>query len=60
MALTGMCEHADCNGDNEQGSEPKNDLWLSMMCALGEEEGNLAHMLIDNEYDENGEACDEP
>eukprot|EP00521_Asterionellopsis_glacialis_P007417 CAMPEP_0195290454 /NCGR_PEP_ID=MMETSP0707-20130614/6308_1 /TAXON_ID=33640 /ORGANISM="Asterionellopsis glacialis, Strain CCMP134" /LENGTH=456 /DNA_ID=CAMNT_0040350585 /DNA_START=14 /DNA_END=1384 /DNA_ORIENTATION=+ len=26
--------------------QPKKDLWLSMMCALGEDEANLTHLLV--------------
>ena len=38
---------------------PKSDLWLSMMCALGDEEARMAHLFLNDEYDENGEACDD-
>lgn len=57
IALTGMCERF---GDDETESKrPKADLWLSMMCALGEAEANLAHLMSsDEEYSEFSEACD--
>jgi len=58
MALTGMCERYG-DDDNER-KRPKADLWLSMMCALGEDEANLAHLVSndDEEYSDYGEACD--
>ena len=58
MALTGMCERYG-DEDNER-SRPKADLWLSMMCALGEDEANLAHLLSHDcdQFEEYGEACD--
>ena len=57
MALTGMCERV--GDDDKDVKRPKADLWLSMMCALGEDEANLAH-LVSNDKDESeyGEACD--
>ena len=38
---------------------PKSDLWLSMMCALGDEEAGMALLFLNDEHDENGEACDD-
>ena len=57
IALSGTCEHnvTDTTTTNER---PKNDLWLSMMCALGHEEGNLAHLVLDDTGSEHGDACD--
>lgn len=39
---------------------PVGDLWLSIMCALGEGEADLAHMMLDNNnvMNEFGDACD--
>mmetsp|Transcript_7095 Transcript_7095/g.10167 ORF Transcript_7095/g.10167 Transcript_7095/m.10167 type:complete len:610 (+) Transcript_7095:61-1890(+) len=72
IALKGKCEHAelDLNSSNKENnggessttlneSRPKSDLWLSMMCALGEEEGIMAHLLLDNICNINGRACDD-
>lgn len=56
IALTGMCERY--GDDDADGSRPKADLWLSMMCALGEEEANLAHLLNDCQETELDNACD--
>lgn len=58
MALTGMCERF--GDDDNESKRPKADLWLSMMCALGEDEANLAHLISNDEeeYSEYGEACD--
>ncbi|EED87578.1 predicted protein [Thalassiosira pseudonana CCMP1335] len=39
---------------------PVGDLWLSIMCALGKEEAELAYMLLENKnvLDELGDTCD--
>mmetsp|Transcript_23868 Transcript_23868/g.36301 ORF Transcript_23868/g.36301 Transcript_23868/m.36301 type:complete len:109 (+) Transcript_23868:3-329(+) len=39
---------------------PIGDLWLSIMCALGEGEADLAYMMLDNENvtEGLGDACD--
>mmetsp|Transcript_11293 Transcript_11293/g.23799 ORF Transcript_11293/g.23799 Transcript_11293/m.23799 type:complete len:883 (-) Transcript_11293:34-2682(-) len=39
---------------------PVGDLWLSIICALGEGEADLAHMMLDNNnvMNEFGDACD--
>ncbi|KAI2510007.1 putative ACR [Fragilaria crotonensis] len=39
IALTGKCDH--------QQSNSRDDLWLSMLSACGQEEANLAHLLVD-------------
>ena len=42
------------------GERPSSDLWLSIMCALGEGEGELAYALLDekNVMDELADTCD--
>lgn len=57
IALTGVCERV---GDDENDMKrPKADLWLSMMCAMGEDEANLAHLLSnDDDCSDFGDACD--
>jgi putative AlgH/UPF0301 family transcriptional regulator len=52
MALTGKCEH-DYEHPNKE-----DDLWLSMMCSMGNDEGILAHLMHDDHYIPNGEPCD--
>jgi hypothetical protein len=37
----------------------ESSLWVSMMASLGEEEGRMAQIIEDFEYDENGLPCDE-
>jgi hypothetical protein len=39
---------------------PKMDLWLSIMCALGEGEGDLAYAMLDGKkvLDELADTCD--
>jgi hypothetical protein len=39
---------------------PKMDLWLSIMCALGEGEAALAYAMLDDKHvlDELGDTCD--
>jgi hypothetical protein len=47
--------------DDKDVNRPKADLWLSMMCAMGEDEANLAHLLSnDDDCSDLGEACDMP
>ncbi len=62
IAQTGMCEHdiddTDDLAELDTEMHPKSNLWLSMMCSIGEDEANLAHLLYDAETDENGDACD--
>jgi putative AlgH/UPF0301 family transcriptional regulator len=72
IAYSGMCEHLEEEEEtsassakgkerkNEKKKRPKPDLWLSMMCAVGEGEAELAQLIADEgEYDVNGEACDD-
>jgi len=72
IAYSGMCEHLEEEEDtsassanskerkDEKKKRPKPDLWLSMMCAAGEGEAELAQLIADEgEYDVNGEACDD-
>ena len=56
MATSGMCDH---QRDDEKGTRPKPDLWLSMMCAIGEGEAELAHLMMTEKFDENGRPCDD-
>ena len=51
MALTGTCN----NGKDVEGQ----DMWLSMMAAIGEEEAKLAYLMREDKLDENSDACDE-
>lgn len=59
MALTGTCDHV---GDDEiytkEAERPKADLWLSLMCAMGNDEATLAHLLSADDNNENDDACD--
>lgn len=70
IAHTGTCEHvdqisheSDDNHKNDIGnnepSGPKSDLWLSMMCAFGDDEANFSHSLLENNHDENGNPSDD-
>jgi putative AlgH/UPF0301 family transcriptional regulator len=55
MALHGICEMTL----SSTGKRPLADLWLSMLSACGEEEAKLAHLFYnENQWDENGQACD--
>ena len=44
----------------ESSQQPRPDLWLSIMCALGEEEADLAYMMLDTPQaaDSFGDSCD--
>jgi hypothetical protein len=46
--------------DNNTRERPSSDLWLSIMCALGKGEGELAYALLDekNVLQELGDICD--
>lgn len=55
IAYSGLCDLKDIH--DVQASE--SSLWVSMMAAIGEEEGRLAQIFEDFEYDENGYPCDE-
>lgn len=57
IALRGMCEHEETQSSNDE-ARPRADLWLSMMCAMGQEEGNLAHLVVDDNGSEYSDACD--
>ncbi len=39
IALTGKCEHMQ--------ADSRDDLWLSMLSACGQDEANLAQLLVD-------------
>lgn len=57
ICLTGVCERV--GDDDNESKRPKADLWLSMMCSLGQDEANLAHLVSnDEEYSEFSDACD--
>ena len=43
----------------ENMSVADSSLWVSMMASLGEQEGRMAQIIDDFEYDENGLPCDE-
>ena len=73
IALRGVCDHLytttenisdhdqpDTSQNQKKIADDPSDTYLSMMCALGIEEGKLASILRYNEdlYDENGEPCD--
>jgi putative AlgH/UPF0301 family transcriptional regulator len=59
ISLTGSCERV--GDDDKDMNRPKADLWLSMMCAMGEDEANLAHLLSnDDDFSDFGESCDMP
>lgn len=55
IAFSGSC--AVNGADNVSVSE--SSLWVSMMASLGEEEGRMAQIIEDFEYDDNGLPCDE-
>jgi Putative transcriptional regulator len=55
IAFSGLCNLKDIH--DVQTSE--SSLWVSMMAAIGEEEGRLAQVFEDVEYDENAYPCDE-
>ena len=62
-AISSMAGSA-ANGTQQKAGQsaprPVGDLWLSIMCALGEGEGDLGYMLLDNKNvnDKLGDACD--
>lgn len=57
IALFGVCQH-DPSPKGEV--RPKTDLWLSMLSACGDEEAELAHLLWnDDGEDEYSDACDD-
>ena len=58
IALSGICDHEP----TEKGKpRPKADLWLSMLSACGEDEAVLAHLVYnDDGEDDLGAACDDP
>jgi len=47
-------------GESSQRPKARPDLWLSIMCALGEEEADLAYMMLDTPQatDSFGDSCD--
>lgn len=47
IALTGKCH-----------SQGKMDLWLSMLSACGQEEATVAHLLLEDNFLDNGDPCD--
>lgn len=59
MALTGACDHV---GDDEvyakEAERPKADLWLSLMCAMGNDEATLAHLFSKDDFHEYDDVCD--
>lgn len=66
IAFGGKCHHEDypySKSNEEKNDEyqykPVDNLWLSMMCAMGDEEGDLAHLMLEDDYDELGEVCDD-
>lgn len=58
IALTGTCEHNDDDLVDVADPRPKADLWLSMMCAMGQDEANLAHLMLEDDFVEDGDPCD--
>lgn len=60
MALTGTCDHV---GDDEhydkETERPRADLWLSLMCAMGNDEATMAHILSKDEYNDYDDVCDD-
>jgi putative AlgH/UPF0301 family transcriptional regulator len=57
MALYGICDRF--GDDDKSPSRPRADLWLSLMCSLGQDEANLAHLLFnDNQQSEYDLPCD--
>ena len=62
IAFSGICEQDSTNLQIPQMSDAStSELWFSMMCAGGYEEGKFAQLMskCNENYDENGEACDE-
>ena len=57
----GICDyhHGAPEGEGDDSIKPKSYLWLSMMCALNNEEGRLANLLFHKTTDGNGYACDD-
>ena len=68
MALTGMCAHetmpvpsSTTTKEEQKASAEKRplaDLWLSIMTSCGEDEGKLAHLFFNEEWNEKGMPCD--
>jgi putative AlgH/UPF0301 family transcriptional regulator len=55
IAFSGACDISGVDGI----SVTESSLWVSIMTALGEEEGRFAQMMETIEYDNNGLPCDE-
>ncbi len=56
LVVTGKCEHeagqTDGGAKRWKGKPPKEDIWLSMMCALGKDEATLAHFAdLEDKFD---------
>ena len=59
MTLTGECFSLETGPENDKLT-PESDIWLSMMCAMGDHEARMAQFVFgDKHRDENGEACDD-
>ena len=57
---TAAAAKAATNPSRQPLVRPVGDLWLSIMCALGEGDADLAYMMLDNKHvmNEFGDACD--
>ena len=59
IAFDGVCDKTTTLHHVHQKNDVPSDLWLSMMCAAGYENGKLAKVLIEDEGETNNEACDQ-
>ena len=64
ISLAGSATAAAANAVKKHSRQPVErpvgDLWLSVMCALGDGEADLAYMMLDNKnvVDDFGDTCD--
>ncbi|KAL7535113.1 hypothetical protein ACHAXR_006279 [Thalassiosira sp. AJA248-18] len=59
-SVAGSAAKATAQQSGQPVARPVGDLWLSIMCALGNGEADLAYMMLDNKNvtDKFGDACD--
>ena len=59
IAFEGSCTHEDDGGELDDVPIPVDNLWLSMMCVMDQEEGDLAHLMLIDDNDERGIVSDD-
>lgn len=61
IAFSGLCDRnvTSVHDDPKNNDSSTSELWFSMMCAGGYEDGKLAQLISKGDDDENSEACDE-